>query len=114
MNDVYKDMVSGMIDSKHFYICQEESCSYTLKIETKGVKTMQIFNIFTPEIEELNYDMEGEYYEKTYDKDTIRYYKLPYMEEVEGLDFSFSLRPSTGETGLYIHPKTKPLNLQDY
>lgn len=42
------------------------------------------------------------------------YYKLPYTNDIEGLDISVSVVPVSGESSLYINAKTKPLSLDKY
>ena len=42
------------------------------------------------------------------------YYKLPYTDDIEGLDISVSVVPVSGESGLYINAKTKPLSLDKF
>lgn len=39
---------------------------------------------------------------------------MKYVPEIEGLDVSVSLIPVTGNTGLYVNPKTKPLKFENY
>ena len=103
-----------MIDTDAFQLCTQENCSYTLKIKSKGVKVFNIQGKASPKIETLSYLTDGEQYERTFKKDIVRYFKLPYIDLVEGLDFSVTLRPSTNGTGLYVNPQTKPLNLDSF
>lgn len=42
------------------------------------------------------------------------HYKLPYTPEIEGLDISISVVPVSGDSGLYVNAKTKPLSLEKY
>ena len=36
------------------------------------------------------------------------------MPDIEGMDVSINLIPVTGNTGLYVNPKTKPLKFDSY
>ncbi len=56
----------------------------------------------------------GEYYDRVYDNNQTTYYILPYVPEMNGMDVSVSLVPVTGETGLYLNVKTKPLELSKF
>ncbi len=107
-------MVGGMISKNRFMICSSKSCSYTLKLKTEGIKTMNIENYLAEEIERISYDMKHPLYNRTYDKNQTTYFKLIFDPLVEKLDFSISLIPSTGNTGLYVNAKTKPLSLENY
>lgn len=107
-------MVGGMLSEPKFRICKAKSCSYTLKIKSKGVKVMNISNTVAEKVEKLSYETSGEIYERTYDRNSVTHYILMYTDLVEGLDFSITLRPSTANTGLYVNAKTKPLTLDSY
>lgn len=66
------------------------------------------------EIEELSVYHLTEYYDRVYVKNSTRFYKLPYVSDMEGLNLSISLIPVTGHTSLYVNPQTKPLDLEKY
>jgi len=55
-----------------------------------------------------------EFYDRVFKNNTVMFYKIPYIPEMNELDLSISLYPVTGETTLYVNPNTKPLELDKY
>ena len=39
---------------------------------------------------------------------------MPYTDDIQDLDISVSVMPVSGESGLYVNAKTKPLSLDKY
>jgi len=54
--------------------------------------------MFITDLDILDASHMGQYYDRTYDKQVISYYKLPYKSELEGLNVSIQLTPVTGSS----------------
>ncbi len=75
---------------------------------------MNIGTMFISDVDVLDINHYGSYYDRTYENNVISYYKIPYVPEIEGLNLSIYLIPVTGESGLYINPMSKPTDLKKF
>jgi len=75
---------------------------------------MNIESMFIEDVDILNIDHYGAYYDRTYEKKVITYYKIPYTLEIYKLDLSIFLIPVTGESGLYVNPMSLPTDLENF
>ena len=78
------------------------------------VKTVNIESFFIGEFDILDINHYGSYYSKTYKDKEVSFFKVPFIKEIVGLNLSISLNPVTGESGLYVNPNIKPLELDKY
>lgn len=67
MNNIFKNICGGVLSKSKFDICQKEECSYAMELKLKGIKVVDIesFLIFD-EMESLNINHVGEYYDRVY------------------------------------------------
>lgn len=114
MNNIFKNSIGGILRDPILPVCKSGKCVYTFKIQQKGVKIFNFESQFVTDIDVLSINHYGAYYDRTYTKDVVSYYKIPYIKEMEGLNVSISLIPVTGDSGLYANPMSKPLSLDQY
>lgn len=65
MNNLFKNLIGGVLDSDNFKICSE-NCEYTMTLNFKGVKVVNFESFLVEDIEELSIFHYGEYYDKVY------------------------------------------------
>ena len=112
MNNIFKKSVGGILTLPDLPVCLKENCNYRLNIKLKNVKELNIESFLISDIEELDIQHYEEYYDRTYKENTITTYKLPYLEDIEGLNVSICLIPVTNDSGLFVNAKTKPLDIE--
>lgn len=114
MNNVFDNILGGIIDKNVIPLCNDENCEYEISLNISYVSMFTIETHMLEEIEELSIYHLTEYYDRVYTENSTRFYKLPYVPEMEGLDVSISLIPVTRHTSIYVNTQTKPLDLEKY
>ena len=114
LNNVFKNLVGGVLSEPKLKVCKNQNCDYTLKITLKNIKSINIETFLIGETEELSFDHFGQYYDRVYEDGTTTYYKIPYSPSTENLDYTISIVPVTASNNLYINAVTKPLKLEKY
>ena len=112
MNNIFKKSVGGILSLPDLPVCLETLCNYRLNTKLKNVQKINIESNLISEIETLDIQHYEEYYDRTYKENTITTYKLPYLDEIEGLDISICLIPVTNDSGLFVNAKTKPMDIE--
>lgn len=108
LNEVFRKMVGGLIDSSRFSLCNKTDCDYTLRLSMEKVKSLIIECQVGEEIEQIDYIHFGPYYERKYKSNETTTYFLPYDKIINDLDITITLTPVIGKTGLYINAQTLP------
>jgi hypothetical protein len=108
LNEVFRKMVGGLIDTPKFSICTKEDCDYSLYFKMKNVKSIIIECQPGEKIETITYLHFGPYYERKYGSGETTTYYLPYDPIVSDLDITITLTPVIGKSGLYINAQTLP------
>lgn len=114
MNNIFKNIIGGILKEPEITLCKSETCLYQLSLSQTDVKVLNIESFITSQIETLSINHLNEYYDKVYQDNTTTFYKLKYISPMTELDISISLIPVTGESELYINPRTKPKDLESY
>ena len=114
LNTVFKKSVGGVLSEPKLPICKRSDCVYTLEIHVEKVNTLNIESFIVEKIERLSINHYEDYYDRVYDGNVTTTYELPYEESMEEMDVSITLVPVTGTSGLYVNPKTLPLELPKY
>lgn len=113
MNHIFRKTVGGVLKD-NLPICHEKNCHYKMNLKIEGVKELNIESFLIDEIEVLNAVHYEGYYDKSYTENEMTIYKLPYTEDIRGLDVSITLVPVNGQGNLYINPKSRPLQLEGF
>lgn len=114
LNNVFKNLIGGILSEPSLKICKSQSCDYTLKIKLKNIKSINIETFLIPSTETLSFDHYGQYYDRVYTENSTTHYKIPYSPSTENLDYTITLIPVTASNNLYINAVTKPLSLEKY
>ena len=114
LNNIFQKAIGGILTAPDLPVCLESVCAYDLDVKLNGIKSMNIESYLIGKIEKLSIDHYEEYYDKVYKADALTTYELPYETSMHGMDISISIIPVTGSTGLYVNPKTLPLDLNKY
>ena len=65
MNNLFKNLVGGVLDSENFSLC-DDKCEYKINLKFQGVKVVNVESFLVEDIEELSIYHYGEYYDKVY------------------------------------------------
>jgi hypothetical protein len=114
LNTVFGHIVGGVISAPMHDICQEESCKYRMNIKAIGVRSMNIESYIVEDIEKVSLLHHEEYYDRIYDESKPIVYELPFEPLAAGLDYTFTLIPVSGISGLYVNAITLPESLDKY
>lgn len=85
-----------------------------MALNISKVSKFTIESFLISNIEEISIFHPTEFYDRVFVQNSVTFYKLKYVKEMQGLDVSFSLIPVVGKSALYVNPKTKPLDLNKY
>ena len=114
LNTVFGHIVGGVLSAPMHELCQEEVCKYRMNIKAIGVRSMNIESYVIEDIEKVSLIHHEEYYDRIYDEKNPIIYELPFEPLAAGLDYTFTLIPVSGVSGLYINAITLPEGLEKY
>lgn len=114
MNNIFQNIVGGILEDSSNPICKTGTCLYKLEIFLINLKVINIETFLIPKIEDLTILHYDDYYDRVYKTNKSQFYRLKYNEQMKNLDISISLIPVNGNTNLFINPKTKPKELESY
>ena len=114
LNTVFKKSVGGVLSEPKLTVCKESNCVYTMEIHLERVNTLNIESFIVGKIEKLSINHYEDYYDRVYDNNVTTTYELPYEPSMEEMDVSITVVPVTGTSGLYVNPRTLPLELPKF
>lgn len=65
MNNLFKNLVGGVLDSENFALCKGE-CVYKMSLSFNGAKVVNLESFAVEDIEDLSIFHFGEFYDKVY------------------------------------------------